>query len=439
MGRIELMAKGPFSCYTRAIMKTIKAIFSDRGLRNRILFVVFILVITRVLATIPIPEIDASALSGLLSQNGFLGLLNILSGGGIASFSIVMLGVGPYITASIIMQLSTVLSPRLKEMYQEEGDAGRRRFVQYGRLLALPLAIVQGYALLTLLARQNVIPQMDPMTMSINLAIITAGTMLMMWLGEQINERGIGNGVSLIIFAGIVAALPQSLSQYFLTFTVADIPTLVGLVVLVLAVTSGIVFVTEAERPVPITYARQAKMGASNGLGAATYLPLRLNQAGVVPIIFAISILIFPQLIAQLFATSGNAGLQSAARTIGEILANQWIYGGVYFVLVVAFTYFYTAVTFDPEKTAENLQKNGAFIPGYRPGTATAEHIGYILARVTFFGAFFLGVVAVLPVIVQAITGLTAIQVGGTSLLIAVSVILDVIKKIDAQLSMREY
>jgi len=420
-------------------MKTIKAIFSDRGLRNRILFVVFILVITRVLATIPIPEIDASALSGLLSQNGFLGLLNILSGGGIASFSIVMLGVGPYITASIIMQLSTVLSPRLKEMYQEEGDAGRRRFVQYGRLLALPLAIVQGYALLTLLARQNVIPQMDPMTMSINLAIITAGTMLMMWLGEQINERGIGNGVSLIIFAGIVAALPQSLSQYFLTFTVADIPTLVGLVVLVLAVTSGIVFVTEAERPVPITYARQAKMGASNGLGAATYLPLRLNQAGVVPIIFAISILIFPQLIAQLFATSGNAGLQSAARTIGEILANQWIYGGVYFVLVVAFTYFYTAVTFDPEKTAENLQKNGAFIPGYRPGTATAEHIGYILARVTFFGAFFLGVVAVLPVIVQAITGLTAIQVGGTSLLIAVSVILDVIKKIDAQLSMREY
>lgn len=280
---------------------------------------------------------------------------------------------------------------------------------------------------------------MDPMTMSINLAIITAGTMLMMWLGEQINERGIGNGVSLIIFAGIVAALPQSLSQYFLTFTVADIPTLVGLVVLVLAVTSGIVFVTEAERPVPITYARQAKMGASNGLGAATYLPLRLNQAGVVPIIFAISILIFPQLIAQLFATSGNVGLQSAARTIGELLANQWIYGGVYFVLVVAFTYFYTAVTFDPEKTAENLQKNGAFIPGYRPGIATAEHIGYILGRVTFFGAFFLGVVAVLPVVVQAITGLTAIQVGGTSLLIAVSVILDVIKKVDAQLSMREY
>lgn len=422
-------------------MKTIKAIFSDRGLRNRIFFVVFILIITRFLAIIPIPEIDATALQELFAKNSnsLLGLLNILSGGGIASFSIVMLGVGPYITSSIIMQLSTVLSPRLKEMYQEEGDAGRRRFVQYGRIISLPLAVLQGFALLTLLARQNVIPHMSPIDMATNLVIITAGTMLMMWLGEQINEKGIGNGVSLIIFAGIVAAIPQSLGQYFLTFTPADIPMLVGILILVLAVISGIVFVTEAERPVPVTYARQAKLGQANGLGASTYLPLRLNQAGVVPIIFAISILIFPQLIAQLFSTSGNMALQSIARTLNELVANQWVYGSVYFFLVVAFTYFYTAVTFDPERTAENLQKNGAFIPGYRPGLATAEHIGYILSRITFFGAVFLGLVAVLPVIVQAITGLSAIQVGGTSLLIAVSVILDVIKKIDAQLSMREY
>ncbi len=422
-------------------MKTIQAIFSDRGLRNRIFFVVFILVITRFLSVIPIPQIDASALKSLFDQNGnsFLGLLNILSGGGIASFSIVMLGVGPYITASIIMQLSTVLSGRLKEMYQEEGDRGRKRFVQYGRMLALPLAVVQGFALLTLLTRQNIIPAMSTIDMTTNLIIITAGTMLMMWLGEQINERGIGNGVSLIIFAGIVAAIPQSLGQYFLTFDASQIPTLVGILVLVLAVISGIVFVTEAERPVPVTYARQARVGQANGLGASTYLPLRLNQAGVVPIIFAISILIFPQLIAQLFSTSGVESLQSIARTLNGLVANQWVYGGTYFVLVVAFTYFYTAVTFDPEKTAENLQKNGAFIPGYRPGTATAEHIGYILGRVTFFGAVFLGTVAVLPVAVQAITGISAVQVGGTSLLIAVSVILDVIKKIDAQLSMREY
>jgi preprotein translocase subunit SecY len=420
-------------------MKTIKAIFSDRGLRNRIFFVVFILAITRFLAVIPIPEINADALAGLLKSNSFFGLLNILSGGGIASFSIVMLGVGPYITASIIMQLSTVLSPRLKEMYQEEGDAGRRRFVQYGRLISLPLAIMQGFALLTLLVRKDVLPAMTHIEMGANIVIITAGTMLMMWLGEQINERGIGNGVSLIIFAGIVAAIPQKLGQYFITFDVSQIPTLAGILVLVLAVISGIVFVTEAERPVPVTYARQTRMGQANGLGASTYLPLRLNQAGVVPIIFAISILIFPQLIAQLFATSSSSQLQSLARTLNELVANQWIYGSVYFFLVVSFTYFYTAVTFDPERTAENLQKNGAFIPGFRPGAATSEHIGYILARITFFGAVFLGIVAVLPVIVQAITGLTAVQVGGTSLLIAVSVILDVIKKIDAQLSMREY
>lgn len=420
-------------------MKTIKAIFSDRGLRNRIFFVIGILILTRILAVIPIPGVDASNLANFLKNNQFFGLLNIFSGGGISSFSIVMLGVGPYITASIIMQLSTVLSPRLKEMYQEEGDAGRRRFVQYGRMLTLPLAILQGFALITLLERQNVIPALAQSLMVANIIIVTAGTMLMMWLGEQINERGIGNGVSLIIFAGIVAAIPQSLAQFFLTFDVSQIPMLVGLLLLSVIIIAGVVFVTEAERPVPVTYARQSRVGGATPLGASTYLPLRLNQAGVVPIIFAISILLFPQLIGQLLATSSQVSLQSFARSINSVLANQWVYGGVYFFLVVSFTYFYTAVMFDPEKTAENLQKNGAFIPGFRPGIQTAEHIGYVLSRITFFGAVFLGVVAVLPVVVQALTGLTAIQVGGTSLLIAISVVLDVIKKIDAQLSMREY
>lgn len=426
-------------CYNGSIMKTIKAIFSDRGLRNRIFFVIGILILTRILAVIPIPGVDASNLANFLKNNQFFGLLNIFSGGGISSFSIVMLGVGPYITASIIMQLSTVLSPRLKEMYQEEGDAGRKRFVQYGRLLTLPLAVLQGFALITLLERQNVIPQLAQSVMFANILIVTAGTMLMMWLGEQINERGIGNGVSLIIFAGIVAAIPQSLGQFFLTFDVSQIPMLVGLLLLSVITIAGVVYVTEAERPVPVTYARQSRVGGGSPLGASTYLPLRLNQAGVVPIIFAISILLFPQLIGQLLATSSQVSLQSFARSINTLLANQWVYGSVYFFLVVSFTYFYTAVMFDPEKTAENLQKNGAFIPGFRPGVQTAEYIGYVLGRITFFGALFLGVVAVLPVVVQALTGLTAIQVGGTSLLIAISVVLDVIKKIDAQLSMREY
>lgn len=420
-------------------MKTIKAIFSDRTLRNRIFFVIGILILTRVLSVIPIPGVDASNLGTFLEGNGFLGLLNIFAGGGIATFSIVMLGVGPYITASIIMQLMTVLSPRLKEMYQEEGDKGRRRFVQYGRMLTVPFAIIQGYALITLLERQNVISDISTLSMLINLAIVTAGTMLMMWLGEQINERGIGNGVSLIIFAGIVAALPTTVGQFLVTFDPSQIPLIVGLLVLSLVVIAGIVYITEAERPIPVTYARQTRLGQSAGIGASTYLPLRLNQAGVIPIIFAVSILLFPQLIGQLFATSSMDTLQSIARSINNGLSNQWIYGSIYFLLVVLFTYFYTAVMFDPEKTADNLQKNGAFIPGFRPGTSTAEHIGYVLARVTLVGALFLGVVAVLPVIVQGLTGISAIAVGGTSLLIAVSVILDLIKKIDAQLSMREY
>ncbi len=420
-------------------MKTLKAIFTDASIRSRILFIVLILVITRILAVIPIPGVNSSNLANFLQNNSFFGLLNIFSGGGLSTMSIVMLGVGPYITASIIMQLTTVLSPRLKEMYQEEGENGRRRFVQYGRILTLPLALLQGFALITLLVRQNVIDQLSTSTMIANVLIVTAGTMLMMWLGEQINERGIGNGVSLIIFAGIVAALPGSIGQFLLTFDASQIPMLVGMIVLVLVVIAGIVFVTEAERPIHVTYAKQSRLGASSGMGLSTYIPLRLNQAGVVPIIFAISILLFPQLIGQLLATSSLDALTSFARTLNNLIANQWVYGISYFLLVVVFTYFYTAIMFDPEKTADNLQKSGAFVPGYRPGISTAEFIGNVLARVTLVGAVFLGLVAVLPVIVQGVTGISTLQVGGTSLLIAISVVLDLMKKIDAQLSMREY
>ncbi|MDB5260046.1 MAG: preprotein translocase subunit SecY, preprotein translocase subunit SecY [Candidatus Nomurabacteria bacterium] len=422
-------------------MNTIKAIFTDRVLRGRIIFVIAILILTRILAAIPIPGVTPADIAGFLgnSSSGIFGLLNIFSGGGLSTFSIVMLSVGPYITSSIIMQLGTVLSPRLKEMYQEEGETGRRKFVQYGRILTLPFALIQGYALLTLLMRQGHIPHLTTPMLVTNLMIITAGTMLMMWLGEQINERGIGNGVSLIIFAGIVAALPQKLSQFFITFDVSQIPMVVGLLILSLIVIAGVVYVTEAERPIPVTYARQSRIGSGGTLTQSTYLPLRLNQAGVIPIIFAVSILLFPQLIAQLLVTSSSAGLQTVAREVINLLGNIWIYGAIYFLLVVAFTYFYTAVMFDPEKTSENLQKNGAFVPGFRPGAATADYIGYVLARVTLFGAVFLGVVAVLPVVVQGITGLTAATIGGTSLLIVVSVVLDLIKKIDAQLSMKEY
>jgi preprotein translocase subunit SecY len=283
-------------------MHTIKAIFGDSTLRNRIFFVTAILILTRVLAAIPIPGVSTENLAQFLQGNTFSSFLNIFAGGGISSFSIVLLGVGPYITASIIMQLLTVLVPRLKEMYQEEGDLGRRRFVQYGRLLTIPLAILQGFALITLLSRQGAIGALTETQLVQNIIIVTAGTVLMMWLGELMNERGIGNGVSLIIFAGIVSAVPQHVSQFLVTFDVSQIPMLVGLLVLTLIVIAGVVYVTEAERPVPVTYARQARMGQQSSLTQATYLPLRLNQAGVVPIIFAVSMLLFPQLIGQLFA-----------------------------------------------------------------------------------------------------------------------------------------
>lgn len=421
-------------------MKTLKRIFQDKVLRNRILFVIGILAITRLLAAIPVPGVDKAALANAMSSNSFLGFLNIFSGGGLSSFSIIMLGVGPYITASIIMQLFTVLIPKFKEMYQEEGEIGRKKFAQYSRLLTVPLAVVQGYAILTLLISQKIVAPLSGQAMIFNILIITAGSLLLMWLGEQINEYGIGNGVSLIIFAGIVASIPTTIFQTFAAFDISMIPMIIAICILALIVIAGIVYVTEAERPISITYSKQASSFYGSSGITNTYLPLRLNQAGVIPIIFAISLLLFPQMIAQLFKNSANLTLQSVSTNINSFLSNTLYYGILYFVLVVLFTYFYTAVTFDSTKTAENLQKSGAFIPGYRPGLATADYIGGVLSRVTFFGAFFLGFIAVLPIIVQAATGgATSIAIGGTSLLIAVSVIIDFVKKVDAQLTMREY
>lgn len=419
-------------------MKTLKRIFEDKVLRNRILFVIGILVITRFLAAIPLPGIEKTALS---NENSLIGLLGILSGSGLSSVSIILIGVGPYITSSIIMQLLTVLVPKFKEMYQEEGEAGRKKFSQFSRMLTVPLAVVQGYAMLALLSSQKIVAHLSSSQMALNLLIITAGSMLLMWLGEQINEYGIGNGVSLIIFAGIVANLPRKILQSFAIFNAGMIPMLVAVLILVLLVIAGIVYVTEAERPVTITYSKQASSFYGSSGITNTYLPIRLNQAGVIPIIFAISILLFPQMIAQLFKNSANTALQSISTNVTSFLSNQLYYGITYFVLVVLFTYFYTAVTFDSTKVSEDLQKSGGFIPGYRPGIATADYLGGVLSRVTFFGALFLGIIAILPIIVQSLTsGVTnSISIGGTSLLIAVSVIIDFVKKVDAQLTMREY
>ncbi len=415
-----------------------KAIVSDRNLRNRILITIGLLGIFRVLAAIPVPGVNQSALNQFFNNNQFFGLLNVFSGGGLSHFSIVMLGVGPYITGVIIMQLLTMLSPRLKSLYQEEGEAGRMKFTQYSRMLTVPLAMVQAFGFITLLSHESVIANLTPFQMAVNVAIVTGGSMLLVWIGERISEFGAGNGTSLIIFAGIVAALPQAISQTILSFDPSQIPTYVLILIGSVLVVYAVVFITEAERPIPVTYAKRVRGNKVYG-GVSTYIPLRLNQAGVIPIIFALSILLFPQVIFKYLGSIHYALVANAANWIENALQNQWVYDILYFVLVFAFTYFYTAVTFDPHQLSENLQKNGAFIPGVRPGQSTAVYISKILTRLTTFGALFLGTIAVLPLIVRSLTNQTSLAIGGTALLIVVSVVIDSIKRIEAQVTMREY
>lgn len=416
----------------------ISHVFRDKSIRKRILFVIGALVVFRLLTTIPIPGIDTAKLAALFANSQFLGLLNLFSGGGLSNLSIVMLGVGPYITGSIIMQLLTIMSPSLKAMYQEEGEAGRVKFAQYSRRLALPLSLIQAFGFIILFQHQGIIPDLSAFDLVRNILVISAGSMLLMWIGELITEFGLGNGTSLIIFAGIIARLPQGLSGALAAYDPSQLPVYIGVLVLALVIIYAVVVVTEAERPIPVTYAKQVRGMKVYG-GVSTYLPLRLNQAGVIPIIFALSILLFPQMIFNFLNTSTVESLKHIATVGLSLINNPWFYDSVYFVLVFAFTYFYTAVTFDPMMISENLQKSGAFIPGVRPGQSTAEYLSRIVTRITLVGALFLGVIAVLPLVLKSASGITTLAIGGTALLIVVSVVLDIVKKLDAQVSMREY
>jgi preprotein translocase subunit SecY len=420
------------------ILEKIVIVLRDETLRKRIAFTIGALIVFRLLAAIPMPGIDSASLSKLLAGNQFLGLLDIFSGGGISRLSIVMLGVGPYITASIIVQLLTMMFPSMKAKMQEEGEAGRQKLSQYSRYAAVPLAAIQAFAFISLFQNQNVIPHFSGLTMVVSILVITAGSLLLMWIGELVSEFGIGNGVSLIIFAGIVAALPKTLFQIIAGFDIANLPFYLLSLVIGLVVIIAVVVVTEAERSVPVTYAKQVRGNKVYG-GVSTYLPLRLNQAGVIPIIFALSILIFPQIISNYFSNSSNLAIADAAASVSSFLADPWTHAILYFVLVFIFTYFYTAVTFDPKQISENLQRGGAFIPGVRPGESTMEYLGKIVTRITLVGAIFLAIIAVLPLVTQGITGNQSLAIGGTALLIVVSVVLDLLKKIDAQVSMREY
>lgn len=413
-------------------------VWTDPSLRRKILFVLGAFVVFRLLSAIPIPGIDTIALNRFLNNNQFFGILNIFSGGGLSNLSIIMLGVGPYITSSIIMQLLTIMVPALKRMYHEEGEAGRKKFTQYSRILTIPLAVIQGFSLLAILEGQKILVNLTAFDRVANIIIVVAGAMFIMWIGELMSEFGIGNGVSLIIFAGIVSRIPSEVSQLLFTFDVSQVPLYLVFLVLGVLVIAGVVVVTEAERPIPVTYAKRVRGMKMYG-GGSTYLPLRVNQAGVIPIIFALSILLFPQMIGNFLSGATNPILSKISHALVSFSQTSILYMVLYFVLVFLFTYFYTAVTFDPEALSSNLQKNGAFIPGIRPGPSTSQYISKVLNRITLLGAVFLGLIAILPLIVRSLSGITAIALGGTALLIVVSVVLDLIKKIDAQVSMREY
>ncbi|MDP3989071.1 MAG: preprotein translocase subunit SecY [bacterium] len=421
-----------------SFIKRAKLVLADKALRRRILITFALLALFRIVAAIPLPGVDTARLHDVLTGNSFLGFLNIFSGGGLTTLSVFMLGVGPYITASIMLQLGTAVVPRLKEMYQEEGEIGRRKFAQWGRVLSIPLAVLQAIALLALLNSQGILANLTFFEQSLNVLVAVAGAVLLMWLGEQITDYGIGNGMSLIIFAGIVAGLPTAFSQVYLTYSAVQLPLYLGFTLLAAVIIAGIVYVAEAERPIPVTYAKQVRGGTQSG-GIQTYLPIRINQAGVLPIIFAISVLLFPQFIANILAAFPAELAQTISRFLLSIVQNSAVYAVAYFVLVIFFTYFYMAINFEPEKMAENLQKSGAFIPGIRPGHSTAVYLANVSGRLTLAGALFLGVIAVLPLIMQAVTGNATLAIGGTGLLIMVSVVLELVKQLEAQATMREY
>jgi preprotein translocase subunit SecY len=421
------------------MLEKLGQVWRVRDLRMKILFVLAMLVVFRMIAHIPIPGVDTEALRRFFSSNQLLGLLNVFSGGGLENFSIVMLGVGPYITASIIFQLLTMIIPALERL-SKEGEQGYHKINQWTRMLTVPLAALQAFSTITLLRQQGggIIPAMSSFDLITAVVAITGGTMFLMWIGELISEKKIGNGISLLIFAGIVAQLPISLQRTLATFDPTKIFTYLLIAAVGLITIAGIVFITEAQRNIPVSYARRIRGNRVFG-GVDTHLPLRVNQAGVIPIIFAVSLVVFPPLIAQFFANSPIGLLAAAARGTTSLFQNQLFYAAIYFVLVFAFTYFYTSVVFHPQQISENLQKQGGFVPGIRPGQHTAGYLSYVSNRIMLAGALFLGAIAVLPNILQSTTQITTLVVGGTSLLIVVAVVIETVKQIDAQLVMRDY
>lgn len=428
------------------MLAALKKIFILKDLRRRILCAAILLLLCRILAHIPLPGVDITKLKQFFATNQIFGLLDLFSGGTMSNFSIILMGVGPYITASIVMQLLTMVIPSL-EALSKEGEWGRQAINRYTRFLTVPLAFIEGFGMIQFLQRGTqlkILEELAPGQIFIFLITITAGTILLMWLGELISENGIGNGISLIITLGIISGLPTQIRNTATLITgggIIEWPKMLGLgIFLVLAFLSvaAIILFNEAQRNIPIAYARRTQ-GLKTYGGIETQLPLKVNMAGVIPIIFALSVLVFPSVIARFFASAKSIWLAQGASFIERLFDNQVFHGSLYFLLVVLFTYFYTYVVFHPKELAEHLQKQGAFIPGIRPGTQTASYLNYITNRILIGGAIFLGLIAVLPFIAQAITNISTIVLGGTGILIIVSVVLETSRQIQSQILMRTY
>lgn len=422
------------------MVKTLKKIWKTKELRNSIGFVLLMLVMFRAAAHVPIPGVDTEALREFFASNQIFGLINVFSGGAMESFSVVALGVGPYITASIIFQLLAMIVPKLEEL-QKDGQSGQEKINQYTRLATVPLAILQSYAMITILRQsgQGIISfDIGFFELAMMTITMSTGTLFLMWIGELISERKIGNGISILIFAGIIAGMPKMIQQALVNFDQGQIITWVAYVVIAVITIAGVVFITEGQRNVPVIYAKRMRGSRMYG-GSESFLPLRVNMAGVIPIIFAISIVLLPPMVAQFFVRAKTEWVASAARWTIETFQDQLVYGVVYFLLVFAFTYFYTAVIFHPDRVAENLQKQGGYIPGVRPGKPTADFITRTLNRIIPAGALFLATIAVLPLVMQEAMGTQALVIGGTSLLIVVSVAIEIVNQVQSQLTMREY
>ena len=420
-------------------MNILERIWRYKDIRNKIIVATGLLLLTRVLSHIPLPGVDLERLSLFFQQNQAFGLLNMFSGGTMSNFSIILMGVGPYITSSIIFQLLGMIFPSIEQI-QKDGEAGKQKINQWTRLATVPLAILQAFAMLVVLRNQGIIPGWNAFDLSVMLISVTAGTILLMWLGEIISEKGIGNGVSLIIALGILSGFPAQIRNTAALLSTGDMTKIVGvfafLVIFVVTI-AGVIFVQEGQRNIPISYAKRLRLGASGGVNS--HLPIRVNIAGVIPIIFAMSLLVIPGVIAKYLASARTVWLANAAKGFEALLSNQVFYGVLYFLLVVVFTYFYTAIVFKPEQIAENLQKQSGYIPGIRPGTETKEYLSNVIIRITLFGAIFLGVIAVLPFIVQSFTHITTLALGGTGILIVVSVVVETMRQLQAQLSMHTY